>query len=205
MRRTIPERQISRLTRHLSHSTTKTIYGAIPIKPACIDELILYYKKLKNWRFRINRNKLKEILIKISKKYPKVDFSKYFKIVNGNLSFSRIIEIKQVKPTTQYVYDVSVPGYENFLCGFGGIFAHNTLTLLAERELEIKKFVPKPYWQLQLILLIDGNEVIALYEKEKIWKEDEAKKIFKKCKNKSAIVEDVQRKFLKNVKINQLS
>jgi len=69
-----------------------------------------------------------------------------------------------------------------------------TLTLLAERELEIKKFKPIPYWQLQLILLINGNEIIALYEKEKLWKEDEAKKIFEKCKSKPAIVDDVNKR-----------
>ncbi len=69
-----------------------------------------------------------------------------------------------------------------------------TLTLLAERELEIKKFKPVPYWQLQLILLINGNEVIALYEKEKLWKENEAKKIFNKCKDKPAIVEDIKKR-----------
>jgi DNA topoisomerase-1 len=68
------------------------------------------------------------------------------------------------------------------------------LTLLAEKELDIKKFVPKPYWQLQLMLLINGNEIIALYEKEKIWKEDEAKKIFKDCKDKPAVVIDVKKR-----------
>jgi len=72
-----------------------------------------------------------------------------------------------------------------------------TLTLLAERELEIKKFKPVPYWQLQLILIINGNKLIALYEKAKLWKEDEAKKIFKKCKNKPAIVEDVKKRIYK--------
>jgi len=69
-----------------------------------------------------------------------------------------------------------------------------TLTLLANKELEINKFVSTPYWQLQMILLINGNEVTALYEKEKLWKEDEAKKIFKSCKNKPAIVDDVNRR-----------
>ncbi|MHA2100861.1 MAG: DNA topoisomerase, partial [Candidatus Kariarchaeaceae archaeon] len=38
------------------------------------------------------------------------------------------------------------------------------LTILAEKELEIKKFKPKPYWQLQLALLIGKQKIIALYE-----------------------------------------
>jgi DNA topoisomerase-1 len=47
-----------------------------------------------------------------------------------------------------------------------------TLVILADKELEIKKFVPKPYWQLQLILLVNGNEIIALYEEEHISADD---------------------------------
>jgi DNA topoisomerase-1 len=68
------------------------------------------------------------------------------------------------------------------------------LSILANKELEIQKFKPKPYWQLQMILLINGNEVIALYEKEKIWNEKEAKKIFISSKGKTAIVADVKKR-----------
>jgi len=69
-----------------------------------------------------------------------------------------------------------------------------TLVLLADKELEIKRFVPKPYWQLQLILVINDNEVIALYEKDKLWDRPEAEKIFKACKDKPAIVDDIKKK-----------
>lgn len=69
-----------------------------------------------------------------------------------------------------------------------------TLVILADKELEIKKFVPKPYWQLQLILLVNGNEIIALYEEENIWDKDIAEKIFNDCKGKPAIVDDVKTK-----------
>jgi len=68
------------------------------------------------------------------------------------------------------------------------------LSILADKELEIKEFIPKPYWQLQLILLINGNEIIALYEEDKIWNKENAEKIFKECKDKSAIVDDVKKK-----------
>lgn len=68
------------------------------------------------------------------------------------------------------------------------------LSILAEKELKIKKFVPKPFWQLQLILLINGNTVIASYEKDKIWDEGGAKKIFKSCKDKPAVVDDVNKR-----------
>lgn len=65
------------------------------------------------------------------------------------------------------------------------------LCLLAEREAEIGKFEPEPYWQLQLKLLIGKQEIIADYEKDRIWKEDEAKKIFAACKDKPAVVTDI--------------
>ena len=69
-----------------------------------------------------------------------------------------------------------------------------TLTLLANRETEIQNFKPVPYWQLQLTLLVNGIEILALYEKEKIWDQEEAKKIFDSCKGKPAIVDDIKRR-----------
>jgi len=69
-----------------------------------------------------------------------------------------------------------------------------TLVLLADREMEIRNFVPTPYWQLQLILSIDGNEFIALHEKDKIWDKEEAEKIFDRCKGKPAIVDEVRKR-----------
>ncbi len=69
-----------------------------------------------------------------------------------------------------------------------------TLCLLAEREKEIMKFIPKPYWQLELLLILDGKEIVALYEKEKLWDKPEAEKIFSSCKGKPAVVEDVEKK-----------
>ena len=73
------------------------------------------------------------------------------------------------------------------------------LTILTEKELEIKRFKPKPYWQLQLILLINGNKIIALYQKDKIWNKKDAEKIFKSCKGKPAIVNDIKkRKYKQN-------
>ncbi|MFZ3077686.1 MAG: DNA topoisomerase I [Candidatus Aenigmatarchaeota archaeon] len=68
------------------------------------------------------------------------------------------------------------------------------LCMLAEKEDEIRKFVPKPYWQIELKLDVKGQEIIAQHEDEKIWNEADAKKIFSKCKSKSAEVESVEKK-----------
>lgn len=68
------------------------------------------------------------------------------------------------------------------------------LCMLAEKENEIQKFVPKPYWQLEMKLDMKGQEIIVQHEDEKLWNEDEAKKIFSLCKSKNAEVEDVEKK-----------
>jgi intein/homing endonuclease len=47
-------------------------------------------------------------------------------IANSDLVFYEIEDIEEMTSSGRYVYDVSVPGDENFLAGFGGIFCHNT-------------------------------------------------------------------------------
>jgi DNA topoisomerase-1 len=90
---------------------------------------------------------------------------------------------------------LSIKNYsKRFMILSAGRVQAPTLVLLADREMEIRNFIPKPYWQLQLILSIDGNEFIALYEKERIWDKNEAEKIFEQCKDKPATVDDVNKK-----------
>jgi len=69
-----------------------------------------------------------------------------------------------------------------------------TLNLLLERELEIRKFKPKPFWQLELHGKVDGNEIVAMHEKEKFWKKEEVDKVLNECKGKDAIVEKIKKK-----------
>ncbi|MDI6826215.1 MAG: DNA topoisomerase I [Candidatus Aenigmarchaeota archaeon] len=69
-----------------------------------------------------------------------------------------------------------------------------TLKILTDRELEIKNFVPIPYWQLELHCFVDGKVIVALYIKDKIWKKDEAQEIFKDCEGKDAIVKNLESK-----------
>ncbi|MFQ6061582.1 MAG: anaerobic ribonucleoside-triphosphate reductase, partial [Methanosarcinales archaeon] len=51
-------------------------------------------------------------------------------LVEGDVKLDKIIEIRKIKPTTPYVYDLSVrPNgnvVENFVGGMGGIYLHNT-------------------------------------------------------------------------------
>jgi len=69
-----------------------------------------------------------------------------------------------------------------------------TLAMLAERELEIRKFKPKPFWQIEAHVKIDNKDVIAGYEKDRMWVKDEADKVLQDCKGKNAIVKDIKKK-----------
>ncbi len=48
------------------------------------------------------------------------------KLMNSCFAFARILSIEEVESTSEYVYDLSIEGYENFLTGQGLIFVHNT-------------------------------------------------------------------------------
>lgn len=69
-----------------------------------------------------------------------------------------------------------------------------TLAILFEKELEIKKFKPTPFWELNLHVKMDGMEVIANYEKDKIWKKEEADKVLQDCKGKDSVVKDIKKR-----------
>jgi len=67
------------------------------------------------------------------------------------------------------------------------------LKLLTKRESEIRKFKPVPYWMLELIVLKDKKTISAFHKDDKIWDEENAKKIKAACGNK-ATVSKVDRK-----------
>jgi len=46
--------------------------------------------------------------------------------ISDDLMALRVIENQEVELTGEYVYDFSVEGDENFICGIGGLCAHNT-------------------------------------------------------------------------------
>jgi DNA topoisomerase-1 len=70
-----------------------------------------------------------------------------------------------------------------------------TLAMLYEKEMEIKKFKPEPFWELQLQVKLGGQELIAAYEKDKIWKKEEATKILKEAKGNGKITNIKKREY----------
>lgn len=63
-----------------------------------------------------------------------------------------------------------------------------SLAILVEREREINKFIPEPYWMIKAKL---EKNIIAEHDKGKIFDKDEAEKILSNCKGKDAIVADL--------------
>ncbi|HCP07502.1 MAG TPA: DNA gyrase subunit B, partial [Synergistaceae bacterium] len=49
-----------------------------------------------------------------------------FTPLNGDLVGLKVTEVKEIEPSSKWVYDFSVEKDENFICGMGGICCHNT-------------------------------------------------------------------------------
>ncbi|ASA77150.1 DNA topoisomerase I [Thermococcus sp. 5-4] len=67
-----------------------------------------------------------------------------------------------------------------------------TLKFLVDREREIANFKPTPYWVIKMLLEKNGEQYTAVYEKERILDEDEAKRIVEEAKKGPAFVEKVE-------------
>lgn len=67
-----------------------------------------------------------------------------------------------------------------------------TLKVLLGREREIEEFEPEPYWIIELLFELEGQEVKAKHEKKKIFDESKANAIKEKCRGESAKVVNVK-------------
>ena len=63
-----------------------------------------------------------------------------------------------------------------------------TLAILTEREKEIQKFIPEPYWLIKAKL---QKSIVADHKKGKIFDKKEVDAILKNCKGKDATVEKI--------------
>jgi 26S proteasome subunit P45 family len=75
-------------------------------------------------------------------------------LITNDIYWDRVEEIKEVKGDFEYVYDISVKPCENFVAGFGGIFAHNSEENLRKIFEEAEKNAPS-------IIFIDEIDSIA--------------------------------------------
>ncbi len=72
----------------------------------------------------------------------------------ADIYWDEVLEINEVKNNYEYVYDISVPGCENFVSGFGGVFAHNSEENIRKKFEEAEKNAPS-------IVFIDEIDAIA--------------------------------------------
>ncbi|MFH1420796.1 MAG: DNA topoisomerase I [Candidatus Aenigmatarchaeota archaeon] len=69
-----------------------------------------------------------------------------------------------------------------------------TLHMLAKHEKKIKAFKRVPFWLIELELKLGKQEIKAEYERDKIWKNSDAKKIFGKLKDNDSTILTIQKK-----------
>ena len=125
-------------------------------------------------RARISRNEA----LKIAEKYGD---EKLRKVAEAPFLYLRVKSIKKVKSTSGYAYDLTVPGYENFVGGRGGIFLHNTKfdrglgTDVGQRQdlyklsgKEKNKFFRLRKWQYRISTAIERNLKLALAELKRV-------------------------------------
>ncbi len=75
-------------------------------------------------------------------------------ILSNDIYWDKVKSIKEVKENFEYVYDISVEPCQNFIAGFGGVFAHNSEENLRKKFEEAEKNAPS-------IIFIDEIDAIA--------------------------------------------
>ncbi|MFH1276672.1 MAG: ATP-binding protein [Candidatus Woesearchaeota archaeon] len=102
------------------------------------------------------------------KLYHKLNNCKF--LSESDFGFCRIKNIRRIKSTNNYVYDISIKGYENFVAGFGGVICHNTAAGLTASVVK-DEFLGG--WSLEAGTLVLANRGFAIIdEMDKMGKED---------------------------------
>ncbi len=63
-----------------------------------------------------------------------------------------------------------------------------TLAKVVEKELEIENFISEPFWEIEIILNKENTKFKAEYKKGRIYKKEDAEKIFSQLGNKAKII-----------------
>ena len=74
-----------------------------------------------------------------------------------------------------------------------------TLAYVVDREVEIRSFVPIPYWSIAAEMELNGTTVLAEYEKAKVSRLRDAELVKEECEGKKAMVSDVRRQTVKQL------
>ena len=99
----------------------------------------------------IGKDRMKQMLQICDADHSK--YKEYWDIVEGDIYFDLVKEIKTIDKE-EFVYDISVPDGQNFVAGFGGIFAHNS-------EKGVRKIFEKARQVAPTIIFFDEVDAIA--------------------------------------------
>jgi type IV secretory pathway ATPase VirB11/archaellum biosynthesis ATPase/intein/homing endonuclease len=126
----IPEKKSGRLATLCSKTSTHDSTDVVPLPAALREKLSGLCKGFSRSDYikrgnQIGREKLKRLLAEIPENEKRLKEA-ISTLANSDIYWDRITSIKPYSGE-QYVYDFSVPGYENFVCN--NILAHNTLEL----------------------------------------------------------------------------
>ena len=125
-------------------------------------------KFIKEWSNRgfIQNKKLTE---KGDELLSEIDVIK--KLINSDLGFAKVTSINKVKSTSEFVYDFSVVGYENFIGGVGGLCCHNSRINATYSQdisskgpsMSIRKFTKEPWTPIHLMKFKTVSPEILAY------------------------------------------
>ncbi len=90
---------------------------------------------------------------------------------------------------SKYLTDAVMKSTKRYIQLSAGRVQTPTLSILVDREKEISKFIPEPYWIIKAYL--DG-EIVADHKKGKIFKRSDAEEILADCQNKDAMVAKIE-------------
>ncbi len=80
-------------------------------------------------------------------------------VLGSDIYWDKVIAVEEVADLPNFVYDISVEPSQNFIAGFGGIFAHNSEQNLRKKFEEAEKSAPA-------IIFIDEIDAIASKREE---------------------------------------
>lgn len=89
---------------------------------------------------------------------------------------------------SKYLTDAVMKSTKRYIQLSAGRVQTPTLSILVEREKEIKEFIPEPYWLVKAYL---EDEIIADHKKGKIFNRGEVEEIIEDCRNKDAIIKKI--------------
>lgn len=161
------------------------------IEGALIGYTILKYAcggaDVKAKRMKFSTLTPKELRESYAKAAPKLDFSLAFAGMCRH-EVDWLYGINLSRALTQSAFRVS----HRYSTLSTGRVQGPTLRFVVEREREIETFVPTPYWDLHIIVDVNGQKIEAEYEIEQFNVKAEAEQIIRECTEKTGVIEKLE-------------